>query len=197
MDRDNYDVKRNSIVSIFLRNFESYPGIIFLTTNRLHDFDEGILDRIHLKLRYPRLTEAFTEMIFNDHFARIEQSCTPAGPLSSGEQGLPRYQFKVKEADQMKIHKWWKEQFRSATTLETGNAGWWNGRQIRVNVQMASAFAEQERKTKGKDIAKIKKRHFEKVLAHNTQFRTDLANARLDRPDAPDQEQADASGLVR
>ena len=43
-------------MSVFLRKLEFCTGILFLTTNRVSEFDEAILSRIHLLLRYNNLT---------------------------------------------------------------------------------------------------------------------------------------------
>ena len=40
--RATNDVLRNSLVSVFLRNLEYYRGILFLTTNRVGDFDKAV-----------------------------------------------------------------------------------------------------------------------------------------------------------
>ena len=40
--RSKTDLKRNAIVSVFLRLLEFYPGILFLTTNRGGCFRSGI-----------------------------------------------------------------------------------------------------------------------------------------------------------
>ncbi|KAL2867440.1 uncharacterized protein BJX67DRAFT_86266 [Aspergillus lucknowensis] len=39
--------------AVFLRMIEYYEGILFLTTNRDRNFDEAILNRIHLAVTYP------------------------------------------------------------------------------------------------------------------------------------------------
>lgn len=46
--RSKQDVARNKLVSVFLRKLEYCEGIMFLTTNRVSDFDEAIISRIHL-----------------------------------------------------------------------------------------------------------------------------------------------------
>lgn len=53
--RSKQDVARNKLVSVFLRKLEYCEGIMFLTTNRVSDFDEAILSRIHLMLKYHEL----------------------------------------------------------------------------------------------------------------------------------------------
>ena len=41
------------IIGVFLRVLEYYAGILFLTTNRIGDFDEAFTSRIHMRLFYP------------------------------------------------------------------------------------------------------------------------------------------------
>ena len=41
------DLTRNGLVSVLLRKLEYYEGILYLTTNRVAQFDEVILSRIH------------------------------------------------------------------------------------------------------------------------------------------------------
>ena len=53
--RSKQDVARNKLVSVFLRKLEYCEGIMFLTTNRVSDFDEAILSRIYLMLKYHEL----------------------------------------------------------------------------------------------------------------------------------------------
>jgi len=53
--RDRHDLKRNSLVAVFLRILEYYTGILFLTTNRVGTFDEAFRSRIHMWLYYPPL----------------------------------------------------------------------------------------------------------------------------------------------
>jgi len=53
--RDNYDLERNKLVSIFLRTLEYYEGILFLTTNRVDNIDSAFQSRIHISMEYPPL----------------------------------------------------------------------------------------------------------------------------------------------
>ncbi|TIA41928.1 P-loop containing nucleoside triphosphate hydrolase protein [Aureobasidium pullulans] len=54
-ERSAMDLKRNALVSIFLRVLEYYDGILVLTTNRVGTFDEAFKSRIQLSLHYPTL----------------------------------------------------------------------------------------------------------------------------------------------
>ncbi|KAK2795047.1 hypothetical protein FQN50_009806, partial [Emmonsiellopsis sp. PD_5] len=56
-------LERNRLVSIFLCKLEYYDGIFFLMTNLVGDFDDAILDRVHLKLQYDNLKPAARKSI--------------------------------------------------------------------------------------------------------------------------------------
>jgi SpoVK/Ycf46/Vps4 family AAA+-type ATPase len=51
------NLARNSLVSVFLRKLEYCEGIMFLTTNRVTQFDVAILIRIHVMLKYDDLSK--------------------------------------------------------------------------------------------------------------------------------------------
>ncbi|KAI4144378.1 MAG: hypothetical protein LQ340_006676, partial [Diploschistes diacapsis] len=53
--RSTADIQRNRLVSIFLRQLEYYRGVMFLTSNRVNDFDTAFESRIHLTIHYPPL----------------------------------------------------------------------------------------------------------------------------------------------
>lgn len=56
-ERTQSDLKRNALVSVFLRVLEYYQGILILTTNRVGMFDEAFKSRVQLALHYPPLDE--------------------------------------------------------------------------------------------------------------------------------------------
>lgn len=185
MERDKQFTKRNSIVSVFQRNLEWYPGLIFMTTNSLESFDSGILDRIHMKLRYPSLSEKFTENIFNDHFERINQANRIMQGLSMDKRDSASMRYAVSEESMAAIQKWRKDEFSKARAA--GSHHWWNGRQIRVAFQMAAALARQDMMENEGCTAQLKKRHFESIAELNAAFDVDLANAQEGQPDKPDE----------
>jgi hypothetical protein len=51
--RSTHDVVRNALVGVFLRLLEYYQGVLFLTTNRVKNFDSAFHSRISLALCYP------------------------------------------------------------------------------------------------------------------------------------------------
>ena len=56
-DRDYTNLRRNALVSIFLRTLEYFNGVLFLTTNRVGAFDQAFQSRIHVTLGLPSLDE--------------------------------------------------------------------------------------------------------------------------------------------
>ena len=53
--REYRDIHRNALVTVFLRQLEYFQGILFLTTNRVENFDGAFKSRIHIGLQYDKL----------------------------------------------------------------------------------------------------------------------------------------------
>ncbi|RJE25045.1 AAA family ATPase [Aspergillus sclerotialis] len=62
--RNSSDLKRNELVSIFLRMLEYYEGFLFLTSNRAENIDPAFESRIHVSLRYPELNKTSRRQIW-------------------------------------------------------------------------------------------------------------------------------------
>ncbi|OJD13523.1 hypothetical protein AJ78_06031 [Emergomyces pasteurianus Ep9510] len=75
--RSAYHDGHNHLVTIFLRKLEYYEGILFLTINRLVKFDEAILSRIQLKVKYEGLTKKSRREIWT-YF--LSKASTDKGP---------------------------------------------------------------------------------------------------------------------
>ncbi|KAI9170829.1 putative cell division cycle ATPase [Paramyrothecium foliicola] len=143
--RSKQDMKRNALVSVFLRVLEYYNGLLFLTTNRVGTIDEAFKSRIHLSLYYvsfawavihgnnanqyqPPLDKTQTRDIFRLNIAKlkvIEQE----GQRMTGEPALI-----IKERDIIDFADKHYEDLARST-------GCWNGRQIRSAFQIASSLA--------------------------------------------------------
>ncbi|KAL3423070.1 hypothetical protein PVAG01_04817 [Phlyctema vagabunda] len=65
------DLKRNALVSVFLRALEYYEGILILTTNRVGTFDEAFKSRIQLALRYENLDKHQRKQIWRNFIKRL------------------------------------------------------------------------------------------------------------------------------
>ncbi|PKY03828.1 hypothetical protein P168DRAFT_254563 [Aspergillus campestris IBT 28561] len=123
-ERTKEDFKRNGLVAVFLRVMEYYAGILFLTTNRVGDFDEAFASRIHISLYYPDLNHDKTVEVFKINMDMIEE----------------RFNRRGRKID---IDKVGIGNFAGQHFLEYPHARW-NGRQVRNACQTALALAEFE-----------------------------------------------------
>jgi hypothetical protein len=53
--RTDHDLVRNAMVGIFLRQLEYFNGVMFLTTNRVKNFDKAFHSRISLAMSFPTI----------------------------------------------------------------------------------------------------------------------------------------------
>ncbi|KAK4154223.1 Fidgetin-like protein 1 [Chaetomidium leptoderma] len=65
------DLKRNSLVSVFLRTLEYYDGILILTSNRVGTFDAAFKSRIQVALHYPSLDQPSRQTIWQNFLAML------------------------------------------------------------------------------------------------------------------------------
>lgn len=114
-------MRRNSVVSVFLRVLEFYSGILFLTTNKVGHFDEAFKSRIHVSLYYPALDKRSTLKIWKMNLDRLAKS------------------KKALEVEADEIYEYARKHYRS---LHRQGKTTWNGRQIKNAFQTAIALAE-------------------------------------------------------
>ncbi len=62
--RDENNIVRNAMVGIFLRLLEYHQGVLFLTTNRVRNFDPAFVSRISIALHYGRMTSETREKVW-------------------------------------------------------------------------------------------------------------------------------------
>ncbi|KUI68921.1 ATPase family AAA domain-containing protein 3 [Cytospora mali] len=152
------DLKRNGLVSVFLRAVEYYKGILFLTTNRVGQFDDAFMSRIHVILRYDRLNLEDRKKIWEGFFEKLEKD---RGRQMRITKRARQYVLEDKEMTQIP----------------------WNGREIRNAFQTAVAlaqyqFAMLEDKEDG-EKAMLDREHFEEVCAMATHFKDYLKNVHM------------------
>lgn len=70
--RELNSLKRNELVSIFLRLLEYYEGMMFLTTNRVSTIDPAFESRIDVSIDYPNLTPELRLQIWENFLYRDE-----------------------------------------------------------------------------------------------------------------------------
>ena len=107
---------------MFLRVLEYYAGVLFLTTNRIGDFDEAFTSRIHMSLYYPPLDQYSTKKVLELNLELISERFRRKGRRV------------IVEESQIFSHV--KEYY------EKHEHARWNGRQIRNSCQTALALAE-------------------------------------------------------
>jgi len=61
--RLSHDLVHNGLVSMFLCKLEYCERIMFLTTNRVSQFDIAILSKVHLMFKYDDLSKAARRQI--------------------------------------------------------------------------------------------------------------------------------------
>ena len=171
--RDKEDMRRNSVVSVFLRVLEYYSGILFLTTNKIGHFDEAFKSRIHVSLYYPPLDKKSTVKIWKMNLQRLVEN------------------KKYIDVDRDAILDYAKEHYKR---ISKGYGSTWNGRQIKNAFQTSIALAEFDAK-KQKTKSNLTIDHFEVVARASEGFDeylsrihgTDAERARLhgQRADKP------------
>ncbi|KAI4166136.1 MAG: hypothetical protein LQ342_000022 [Letrouitia transgressa] len=147
--RDKEDMRRNSVVSIFLRVLEYYPGILFLTTNKVGYFDEAFKSRIHLILYYPPLDKRSTLKVWKMNLRRLVEN---------------KKNFDV---DRKAIEEYARQHFNE---LREASRPTWNGRQIKNAFQTAIALAEFDAKTKQQSRPTLSPEHFDVVARASDGF---------------------------
>ncbi|CAD6592878.1 MAG: hypothetical protein ASARMPRED_006768 [Alectoria sarmentosa] len=143
------DLKRNALVSVFLRVLEYYAGILFLTTNRVGTFDDAFKSRIHVSLYYPELKLTPTLKVWRMNLARTREN------------------LKHVDIEEDEIMEFAEKQYKKAKKEDTGR---WNGRQIRNAFQTAIALAEWDLKIEKTKTAKLTRARFEKVEKASREF---------------------------
>ncbi|KAK2808761.1 hypothetical protein FQN50_004433 [Emmonsiellopsis sp. PD_5] len=150
------DLRRNSIVSIFLRALDYFQGILFLTTNRVGKFDEAFMSRIHVSIGYERLDSRAREQIWENLFRKLKEDHKNGGPEIRYEYEAKQY---VKKSPDVKKLQW-------------------NGREIRNAFQTAVALAyfdaRMAKEKGGSDedlIPEVKERHLAQVVSMSTAFK--------------------------
>lgn len=84
--RDNTNLTRNAITSVFLRKLEYYQGILLLTTNRLSSIDDAFQSRVHFCFQYDGLGEEERAQIWQNFLIRARASDHVPIHISDAEQ---------------------------------------------------------------------------------------------------------------
>jgi len=69
--RSSCDILRNAMTCVVLRLLEYFPGILFLTTNRVTEFDPALESRVTVALKYEELGEVGREQVWRNMISRL------------------------------------------------------------------------------------------------------------------------------
>ncbi|KAJ5999258.1 hypothetical protein N7451_007068 [Penicillium sp. IBT 35674x] len=131
--RDLSDLKRNALVSVFLRVLEYYSGVLFLTTNRVGILDEAFKSRIHISLHYSALTKEQTLAIFETNIRKLREAQEKKLQQSTESDTGRRPGLRIDQESILDYAEWHYENMPGHR---------WNGRQIRNAFQTANSFAQ-------------------------------------------------------
>ncbi|KAJ2968559.1 hypothetical protein NUW58_g10197 [Xylaria curta] len=140
--RELGDLKRNALVSVFLRVLEYYSGILFLTTNRVGTLDEAFKSRIHVSLYYPPLDRVQTIEIFKVNIRKLQETVFEKEKLqdeldsTSTATPVERPRLAI-DPNSILDYAAWHYAVNKATPEQR-----WNGRQIRNAFQIAYSLAQ-------------------------------------------------------
>ncbi|KAH8646532.1 hypothetical protein BGZ61DRAFT_376742 [Ilyonectria robusta] len=152
-EKKDDNLQRNALVSIFLRTLEYYPGILFLTTNRVGVLDEALNSRVHVSLHFKHLDAPQTLALFQMNLKRS----TLIAKQRAANTDQPELIIKGDEITEFAMQK-----FHQRTDP---SAPWWNGRQIRNAFQVATSLAYTDKRSEDAGwIRYLGREHFEHVL---------------------------------
>ncbi|KAL9118140.1 MAG: hypothetical protein Q9187_005319 [Circinaria calcarea] len=146
--RNLTDVKRNSLVSVFLRALEYYRGLLFLTTNRVLQFDEAFVSRIHVALYYKPLRKADRIAIWENNIKRL------------------------KKQDILVTREAREYVCSSSKVLDLK----WNGREIRNALQTAVSLAKFKARSLRDGRIRVEREDFEEVAVLSAHFQEYMAS---------------------
>jgi SpoVK/Ycf46/Vps4 family AAA+-type ATPase len=73
---ESHNAQKNALTSVLLRMLEYQSGIIFLTTNRVSDFDTALFSRVHITLAFEALTSTHCRFIWKKLAAQTDHDIT-------------------------------------------------------------------------------------------------------------------------
>ncbi|KAJ5587678.1 ATPase AAA-type core [Penicillium hispanicum] len=115
-ERTQQDLKRNALVSVFLRVIEYYDGILVLTSNRIGTFDEAFKSRVQLIVHYPALQQDERRRVWSNFITGLQNSRVKAR--------ITELQERIGDLSQFEL----------------------NGREIRNTIQTATLLAQFRKK---------------------------------------------------
>ncbi|KAI1451691.1 hypothetical protein F4805DRAFT_473407 [Annulohypoxylon moriforme] len=136
------DLDRNALVSVFLRVLEYYEGILILTSNRVHIFDEAFKSRIQLALYYPELGPSQRRRIWKNFLGRLKE-------INDDSVDLDDLQDHLEDLKDVKMNG---REIRNTITTARQYAKWQKKpltyRQLEVSIRVFQRFDEHIKKSR-------------------------------------------------
>lgn len=85
LEKRGHDVVRNALTGVFLRLTEYHQGVMFLTTNRVREFDPAFYSRISIALKYGDLTLSARQQIWQNLLQAADINGLDAADLATVE----------------------------------------------------------------------------------------------------------------
>ncbi|KAH7117618.1 AAA family ATPase [Dendryphion nanum] len=156
-ERNLEDLRRNAIVSAFLRVLEYAEGILILTSNRVGTFDEAFFSRIHLALHYPDLTIPLRKKIWKNFINRLRNL----------EEENVDFNDLMKHVDELAENKLNGRQIRNIITTARQHSKW-------KNLTLNYEFLDQDIRITGRFeeyMSKLRGGHTEGEIAEDSGLR--------------------------
>ena len=138
---------------------------MFLTTNRVGQFDEAFMSRIHLQIGYDALDQDAREKIWDNNFRKLEEDKENGGREIKYEWSAKEY---VQNAKEVKALQWNGREIRNGKiilTLLTSKITDESCQAFQTAVDLALYDA------KGKDVPIVKESHLKKVVNMSRSFK--------------------------
>jgi SpoVK/Ycf46/Vps4 family AAA+-type ATPase len=162
--RNRADVKRNALVSVFLRVLEFYTGVLFLTTNRVGALDEAINSRITWIMDYPPLNWAQTEEIWKTNLSNVKKGNKKLRVDGKGILAFAEDQFY--ETEDLKNASWNGRRIQNAFKVAVALAYW----ETYTNDERGEAWLANTNASKHKRRATLTAAHFQSYAASAAKF---------------------------
>lgn len=87
LEQRSSSMLQNTLVTVFLRKLEYFQGVMFLTTNRVKQFDAAMQSRIHFALKFDDLTVKARGEIWTEFLKRAN---SPLGTVNVHEKHISK-----------------------------------------------------------------------------------------------------------
>jgi hypothetical protein len=160
-----------------LRALEYFQGILFLTTNRVAQFDEAFKSRIHVSIGYEALNDEAREQIWQNLFMQLRDDHARNRDRRLDITVDTMAEEFVERSQDLKDLKWNGRQIRNGKSFSIGEYGICT--EYSTGFQTAVALAIFDAKKSGRDNVKpvVTRDHLKQVVRMSTAFKEYMLKA--------------------